>query len=75
MSEMCYVARRSCGCICGAIIDMPNHPKDVAKAVAGWIEAGLTIERASVDEVRVSFHSIESCPHQPKQLEMFQEGG
>jgi hypothetical protein len=47
-----YIALRPCGCIVGAVVDNPEHSKDVAKDVAEFIRAGCRIERRTNEEVR-----------------------
>ena len=49
----CYIARKpECGCMVCAAVDMPEHKKDTAKTVAGWIKDGLTVSMATAGEVR-----------------------
>ena len=52
---MSYVGRKTCGCIVAAIIDDPDHRKEVAKEIAAWIKDGLTVERVTNDYVREHF--------------------
>lgn len=50
----CYIARCKCGCtgIVVAIVDNPEHKKEIAKEVASCIKDGLSIERVTVGYVR-----------------------
>lgn len=64
MTDMAYVAKKPCGCICSAVVDEPNHKRDVAKDVAEWIREGLTIEHVTVQHVRENFVGWQ-CPHEP----------
>lgn len=66
-----YVARKSCGCIVGAI-GLDCSPRDIASALAGWTKAGLIIDRATDDDVRNGFTGW-SCPHEAKQEALFAE--
>lgn len=68
--EMSYVARKRCGCIVSAIVDVPEMKKEIADALSEWVRAGYTVDRVTVDEVRQNFTGIH-CPHEPVQLEMF----
>ena len=52
MSEHAYVGVKKCGCAVAAVVDNPDHAKDVAKEVADFIKSGLTIERVPVEVVR-----------------------
>lgn len=46
-----YIARAACGCVVGMCLDWGNR-QFVAKAVAEFIAAGLSIERVPSDVVR-----------------------
>ena len=48
-----YVSKKSCGCVCMAIIDNPDHKKDVAKEIAKAVRLGETIERMPTETVRI----------------------
>jgi len=50
----CYIARCKCGCtgFVVAIVDNPNHKKEVAKEIASCIKEGFSIERVTVGYVR-----------------------
>lgn len=64
---MAYVARKKCGCICGAIVDDPSMARDIELALVSWVRERLTIDRVSNDVVRAEFVGW-NCPHEPKQL-------
>lgn len=54
-----YIARENCGCIVGAVVDNPEHSKDVKETLHEWIDDGLIIERVTVGFVRE--HGLEKC--------------
>jgi hypothetical protein len=58
---MSYIARRPCGCVCGAVLDNPQYRRDVAKATAGWIRKGMAVERVTVEAVRAASWSCPTC--------------
>lgn len=49
-----YIARCKCGCggICLAVVDNPDHAKNVAADVAEAIRDGYAVERSTVEVVR-----------------------
>ena len=53
MGEYAYIGIMKCGCVVAATMDMPDHAKQVAKDVAGFIREGYRVERVSTEEVRV----------------------
>jgi hypothetical protein len=48
-----YIGRSPCGCITFATVDTPEHKCIVAKEVAQAMRDGLTIERVTVQFVRL----------------------
>ena len=52
MTDMAYIAKKPCGCIVLAVVDNPDHRRDVAKEVAKAIREGYIIERVTADYVR-----------------------
>ena len=67
MSEsMAYIGRRPCGCIVFAIMDNPEHRKDVARELGKAIREGLTVERVAAEVVR---QSTFGCCHKPERKE------
>lgn len=62
---LCYVAKKSCGCVVGAIVATDNNPARVAAALAMWAREGLRIEPATVEQVR---QTLWTCPHEPRQM-------
>lgn len=50
--EYCYIARKPCGCVCAATVDIPEMQKDNAREIAKWIRWGCTIERMTVEAAR-----------------------
>lgn len=65
-----YIGRKSCGCIVLAIVDDPDHKKDIAKEIAKAIKGGLTIERVTCQYVR---ENMKRCPHEEKTKIQHQE--
>lgn len=52
-ATMAYVFRHApCGLIVSAIVDNPDHRKEVAKAVAAGIRLGDVVERMPIEDVR-----------------------
>ena len=48
-----YVGRwHSCDCVAAVCMDMPDHPKDTAKAVSDYIRRGYRVERLPSATVR-----------------------
>lgn len=67
--HMAYVARcRGCGAVRMAVVDNPQHARDVAREVANAIRDGYYIERGSAGWVRQQ--SWECICHQKVQLEL-----
>lgn len=50
--SMSYISRRPCGCLSMAVVDNPEHKRDVAKEVAKAIRLGETVERVTSESVR-----------------------
>jgi hypothetical protein len=50
--DMAYVGIKACGCIVAATVDNPQHKREVAKDIAGFIRQGLSVERITVERVR-----------------------
>lgn len=57
---MAYIARKACGCIVMASVDLPEWKKEIAKEVASCLRDGLTIERVTCEYVR---QNMKDCPH------------
>ena len=55
-----YIGRKHCGCLVAAMVDDPEHKKDIAKEIAKWIRDGLIIERVTTEYVRENF---KYCSH------------
>lgn len=47
-----YISRQPCGCLTVAIVDNPEHRRDVAKEVAKAIRNGEVVERVTSESVR-----------------------
>ena len=47
-----YIGVKPCGCLIMAIVDRPEHQKDVAKEVAKAIREGLKVSRVPTQQVR-----------------------
>lgn len=65
--EFAYVGVESCGCITAAVVDNPEHAKDVRASVRDIMKWGI-IERMSVAEVRKAICLVKhpkktGCPH------------
>jgi hypothetical protein len=66
MTEMmAYAGRKRCGCVVAACVDEPNHARDVAREIANWVRAGMTVERMTVEDVRGALHRC-TCSAAPK---------
>ncbi|MCK9568589.1 hypothetical protein M0R72_06580 [Candidatus Pacearchaeota archaeon] len=65
--HMAYIAVKSCGCVVGAVVDIPECRKETAKDVAEWIRNGLTIERVPSAEVKTL---LKACHCDEKQISM-----
>ena len=50
--SMSYVARKPCGCVSMAIVDNPDHKREVAREVAKAVRLGETVDRLPVEDVR-----------------------
>ncbi len=57
---VCYVGRKSCGCLVAAVVDLPGQEKETARDVAQFIREGYTVTRMESEEVRVQLHA---CTH------------
>ena len=51
--DMSYISKKPCGCICMAMVDNPNHKKDIAREIAKAIKLGEIIERMPTETVRI----------------------
>jgi len=61
MTDMAYIARKSCGCLVMATVDNPDHSRDVAREVAKCVRMGWPVERITVEAVREIPLRWESC--------------
>ena len=54
MASMTYIARCRCGCggIIIAIVDSPEHKKDVARELADGIRQGYSFDRVPTEDAR-----------------------
>ena len=52
MENMSYISKKPCGCLCMAVLDNPDHKRDVAKEIAKAIRLGETVERVPTETVR-----------------------
>lgn len=68
--HMCYVGRKPCGCIITVIGNTPDRKKHIARTVAGWINEGLIIGRASIEEVQEQF---QGCTCDDNQRSLFEK--
>lgn len=60
-----YLARNPCGCICGAVVDAPEHKRDTAREIAAWLRLGCTIETVETAWVRSGECSFAACADNP----------
>ncbi len=51
-STPCYIGVNKDGRCRAACVDTPEHTKDTAKTIAGWIKGGFTVERVTVAVAR-----------------------
>ena len=64
-----YIGIAACGCIRAATADDPDQKKEVAKDVASFLRWGKTVERVSVESVRITLCTSNhgpknrNCPH------------
>lgn len=63
-TRMAYIGVSPCGCVPAVTVDEPEHAKDVAKDISGWIKRGRTVERVTMDEARERLTM--DCPHDPQ---------
>lgn len=66
-----YVARKSCGCVCGICTDYRD--KDTGKYVAEWIKDGLIVTHATWTEYKdviCKEATFMDCPHRKPQPEV-----
>lgn len=59
---MCYVARKPCGCLIAATVDVPETQEEVAEEIGNWIIAGFTVERVTVEYARENLNF--NCQHE-----------
>lgn len=67
-----YVSRQPCGCLGVAVVDNPEHRRDVAKEVAKAIRCGEIVERVATDSVRTMGWW---CPKHRLERELDSTGG
>ena len=63
MNEMAYISKKACGCLAMAIVDNPDHKREVAKEIGKAVRLGETVERVPAEDVRTmawkcSEHSV-----------------
>ena len=56
---MSYMSRQPCGCLGMAVVDNPDHKRDVAKEVAKAVRRGETVERVPTEDIRTTMWE---CP-------------
>jgi hypothetical protein len=57
-----YVGRRKCGCMCGAVADIPGNEDETASEVAEFIKCGLLVDRVTIEDVRENYaKDCEEC--------------
>lgn len=60
-----YIGIKPCGCVVAAVVDSPSMKQEASKALAEWVQGGLTIERVTHQEVRERFTVCECDEVQP----------
>ena len=60
-----YVAWNPCGCIGGAVVNDPEHARDVATNVASFIRQGCTVDLRPTGWVRSPECSFSACVDNP----------
>ena len=68
MEKFVYIGREHCGCAVGVVTDLGD--KFTADSVAGFIEDGLIVNRASWSAYRqiAKEETFKACPHRHGQL-------
>jgi hypothetical protein len=66
---ICYVSKKSCGCVTFAAVNEPRIAKDIAKEISACIRNGETISTATCEEVRQMEWKCPTHRKQGKQLE------
>ena len=61
---MVYIARKHCGCVIAAVVDLPQTQAGTADDVSEWIRFGLTIERVTLEQARAQLTF--NCHHEPQ---------
>lgn len=56
---MSYLSRKPCGCLGMAVVDNPEHKRDVAKEIAKAVRLGEIVERVPLEKVR---RTMWRCP-------------
>lgn len=69
--DFCYIGIKPCVCVVGAIVDCEDTREEIPDTLYQWSKAGLTIERIDLDSARqlLTF----SCPHEGRQLPLFED--
>ncbi len=67
IDQMAYIAKKECGCIVLAVMDVPAHAKDTAREIGKAIRQGYSVERVTSDYVRNNWdcaeHTKSVTPH------------
>lgn len=50
----CYIGKLSCGCVVAACVDIPRCKKETAQDIASWVRDGMTVERVTGKQVRLT---------------------
>lgn len=58
---MAYIGRAPCGCIRMAVVDDPNHKRDVAREIANAVKHGEAVERVTCEYVRQTKWTRPDC--------------
>ena len=56
-NKFAYVGTKPCGCTVAATVINPEWAKDTAKSVAQWIKDGYTVDKVSLEEVKIKLKS------------------
>ena len=59
--SMAYISRAPCGCIRMAVVDSPDHKRDVAREIGKAVRAGESVERVTCEYVRQTKWTRPDC--------------
>ena len=59
----CYVGTMPCGCNVAAVVDEPDHPKDVAASIGRFVMDGYSVERVALVDLHDGVVKLSRCRH------------